>query len=213
MYVPAAFRIEDLPELHAVIAQTGLATVVSGGAEGLVASHVPLLLDPAAGPLGTLYGHLARANPQARSIAAGEALAIFGGPDGYVTPSWYATKWETGRVVPTWNYVAVHAYGPVQVFEEPERLRAVVEALTERHEAGREEPWRVSDAPEDFLRGQLKGIVGIAIPIVRIEGKRKLGQNRPRADREGVVAGLGASAREGDRRTAALMAEDLGPGA
>ena len=210
MYVPAPFRIEDRSELHEAIRQSGLATLVTLGPDGLVASHVPMLLDPEAGPHGTLYAHLARANPQARAVLAGvEALAVFTGPDAYVSPAWYATKRETGRVVPTWNYVSVHAYGPVDLFDDPARLRRLVEALTERHEAGRPEPWRVNDAPEDFLRAMLKGVVGVAMPITRLEGKRKMSQNRSAADRAGVAAGLASSAREGDRATAALMARDL----
>ena len=193
MYVPPAFR-EDRPEiLHTAIRATGLAILVTTGPDGLIASHVPLLLDPDAGPHGTLHGHLARANPQAR--ATGEALAIFPGPDAYITPSWYATKQEDGKVVPTWNYVAVHATGPLDWFDEPGQLLDLVTRLTERHEAARAEPWAVADAPTDYVAGMLRGIVGFSIAIARLEGKWKMSQNRPPADRAGVVAGLSAQGR------------------
>jgi transcriptional regulator len=131
------------------------------------------------------------------------------GLDAYVSPSWYAAKREHGKVVPTWNYVAVHAYGPVEFFDDEDRLRAVVTRLTNRYESARAEPWSVTDAPEGFVRSQLRGIVGLRLPVSRLEGKRKMSQNRPEADREGVAAGLAASAREGDRRVAPLI--PLGP--
>ncbi len=150
-----------------------------------------MLLDPEPTPYGTLLGHLAKPNPQARGAAGNlEALAIFQGPDAYITPSWYATKRSTGKVVPTWNYVAVHAYGPISFFDDPERLRQHVTRLTDRHEGARSTPWAVTDAPEDFIDGMLRGIVGFAMPIARIEGKWKMSQNRPAEDRAGVVAGL-----------------------
>jgi transcriptional regulator len=167
----------------------GLATLVSSTPDGLIASHVPMLLDPEPAPYGTLVGHLARANPQA-TAALGEALAIFQGPDFYVTPSWYATKRETGKVVPTWNYIAVHAYGTPNFFDDPTRLLDVVTRLTDQHEAGRVAPWAVSDAPDDFVQGMLKAIIGFAIPITRLQGKVKMSQNRPEPDRAGVIAGL-----------------------
>lgn len=152
-----------------------------------------------------LHGHMARANPQWTLSPLGEAIAIYSGPDAYVTPSWYAAKREHGKVVPTWNYVAVHAYGPVEFYEDEARLRDVVGRVTDLHEAGRADPWRVSDAPEAFVRAQLRGIVGVRIPVTRIEGKRKMSQNRPDADRAGVAAGLAASEREGDRAVAAMI--------
>jgi transcriptional regulator len=202
MYLPAQFREERVDVLHEAIRGTGLATLVTLGSEGLEASHVPMLLEPSPSPRGTLIGHVARANPQWRRLAAGtEALAIFLGPEAYVTPDWYATKRQTGKVVPTWNYVAVHAYGPLEVFDDVERLRALVTRLTERHEAGRPSPWAVSDAPEEYVRAMLDGIVGFALPIARLEGKWKMSQNRPAADRAGVVAGL---TREGGPAGAAV---------
>ena len=197
MYVPPLFKEDRIDVLHDAIRRAGLATLVTLAPDGLIASHVPLLLDPEPAPYGTLLGHLARPNPQARGAVPGvQALAIFQGPDAYITPSWYATKRETGKVVPTWNYVAVHAYGTVEFFDDPERLRAIVTRLTERQEAGRAAPWAVSDAPAEFVDGMLKGIVGFSLPIGRLEGKWKMSQNRPAEDRAGVVTGLRAEGRE-----------------
>ena len=203
MYIPPAFRDDDLGALHAAIGRAGLATLVTATAEGLIGTPLPMLLAPEEGPLGTLYGHVAKANPQARLAAAGEAMVIFAGPDAYVSPGWYASKAAHGRVVPTWNYAAIHVYGAPEFFEAEARLRDVVTRLTERHEAGRAEPWAVSDAPEDFVRRQLRGIVGVRIGIARIDGKRKFSQNQSLADREGVVRGLGAS---GEPMAAAVAA-------
>ena len=194
MYNPPLFKEDRIEVLHDAIRCTGLATLVTQTADGLIASHVPMLLDPEPAPYGTLIGHLARPNPQARG-AIGEALAIFQGADAYITPSWYATKRQNGKVVPTWNYVAIHAYGAVEFFNDPERLRDVVTRLTERHEGARAEPWAVTDAPPDFIDGMLKGIVGFAMPITRLGGKWKMSQNRPAEDRVGVVAGLEGEAR------------------
>jgi len=208
MYVPPAFREDRIEILHDAIRRAGLATLVSLGADGLVASHVPMLLDAEAGPNGTLYGHLAKANPHAGGGVAGtEALAIFLGPDAYITPTWYETKRQTGKVVPTWNYVAIHASGPLEMFDDADRLLDLVTRLTARHEGGRAAPWTVSDAPADFVRAQLKGIVGFALPIARLEGKWKMSQNRPAADRAGVAEGLGA---EGRDEVAALVPVEPG---
>jgi transcriptional regulator len=194
LYVPPLFKEDRIDVLHDAIRRSGLATLITNTADGLIASHVPMLLDAQPTPYGTLIGHLARPNPQARG-AIGEALAIFQGPEAYITPSWYETKRETGKVVPTWNYVAVHAYGTVEFFDDRERLRDVVTRLTERQEAPRAAPWAVTDAPADFIDVMLKGIVGFAMPIVRLEGKWKMSQNRPPADRAGVVDGLEAEGR------------------
>ena len=195
MYIPPLFKEDRIDVLHDAIRRTGLATLVTLTADGLIASHVPMLLDPDPAPYGTLIGHVARPNPQARG-AIGEALAIFQGPEAYITPSWYATKRATGKVVPTWNYVAIHAYGTVEFFDDRERLRDVVTRLTEREETPRAEPWAVTDAPADFTDGMLKGIIGFALTITRLEGKWKMSQNRPAEDRAGVVAGLQADGRE-----------------
>jgi transcriptional regulator len=198
VYVPAHFNEDRVEVLHAQMRATGLATLVSMTADGLLASHAPLLLDPDPAPYGTLIGHLAKANPHARSADPNvQTLVIFQGPDGYITPSYYATKREHGKVVPTWNYTAVHAYGVLDVFDDPARLRAVVTRLTDRHESRRAQPWAVTDAPDAFIEGMLRGIVGISLSIVRLEGKVKMSQNRPATDIEGVVRGLRQDAEDG----------------
>jgi transcriptional regulator len=207
VYIPSLFNEGRIDVLHDAIRASGLATLVTITQDGLIASHIPLLLDPEPAPYGTLLGHLARPNPQARG-AIGEALAIFHGPDAYITPSWYATKRETGKVVPTWNYVAIHAAGPIEFFDDTDRLLDIVTRLTEKQEAGRTAPWAVSDAPANFVQGMLKGIVGFAIPLTRLEGKWKMSQNRPAEDRAGVVAGLAA---EGRDDVAALVPQPASP--
>jgi transcriptional regulator len=202
MYLPSQFTEERVPVLHDAIRRAKLGTLVTFGEAGLEASHVPMLIDPEPAPYGTLSGHVSRANPQWWRPAAGvQALAMFLGPDAYISPAWYATKRKTGKVVPTWNYVAIHAYGEVRFFEDAERLLRLVTRLTETHEARRPEPWAVSDAPADFIRGQLKGIVGFELPIVRLEGKWKMSQNRPAEDRAGAIEGL---RREGGTEEAAV---------
>jgi transcriptional regulator len=197
MYLPDHFAERRVEVLHEVLRHAGLATLVTVGADGLDASHVPLLLEPGPGPLGRLLGHVARANPQWSATPAGAAaLAIVLGPDAYVTPSWYATKHETGRVVPTWNYLAIHAHGTVRFFHEPARLLEVVTRLTDRHEQARPHPWRVSDAPPDHVAGLLEAIVGLELTITRLEGKWKASQNRSEADRRGVEEGLRGDGRD-----------------
>lgn len=194
MYTPRAFALDDLPDIQQLIQHTRLAQVVTFGEQGLQASHLPLLLNPEEGPYGTLYGHLAKANPQWRDLQNGsDALVIFAGADAYISPAFYPAKAEHGKVVPTWNYIAVHAYGKAEVFTDAERLLTLVSALTERHETGRAQPWAVSDAPADYIDGMLKAIVGFALPIERVIGKRKLSQNRSAADMAGVREGLAAS--------------------
>jgi transcriptional regulator len=206
MYCPAAFRQNDLPSLHAQIQASGLAIVTSTGAQGLQASHLPLLLEPGEGEFGTLYGHFARANPHWRDLADGaEALVVFSGPDAYVHPGWYPAKAEHGKVVPTWNYIAVHAWGQAEVFDEPERLLELVSRLSDRHEQGRAQPWAVSDAPRDYIDTMLRAIVGFALPIRRIEGKWKLSQNRSTLDQVGVRTGLTTSTNPRDHELAARM--------
>lgn len=205
MYVPPAFKDDDLESIRATIHAARLANLVTATADGPIATPLPLFLDASEGEHGVLYGHVAKANPQWRSAPIGEALAIFMGPEAYVTPSWYATKQETEKVVPTWNYIAVHAYGPVEFFQESERLLEVVTRLTNMHEKSRAKPWAVSDAPADFIASQLRAIVGVRIPVTRFEGKRKMSQNRPEADRIGVAAGLAASEKPRDREVAPLI--------
>jgi transcriptional regulator len=191
MYTPKAFEVNDLPLLQDAMRQSGLATLVTNTSQGLIATHLPVLLDPSRGEFGTLRGHVSRANVQWHETAPeAEALIIFLGLDSYITPNWYAAKKETGRVVPTWNYAAIHAYGPVTFFEDTERLRAVVTDLTQKHEASFPAPWAVSDAPQVYIDSQLKAIVGFELPIVRLEGKQKFNQNRPEEDRQGVMEGL-----------------------
>ncbi|TPK02889.1 FMN-binding negative transcriptional regulator [Mesorhizobium sp. B2-5-9] len=205
MYTPPAFRDDDKDSLIATIRAARLANLVTATADGPLATPLPLFLDETEGEHGVIHGHLAKANPQWRVPAIGDGLAIFMGPDAYVTPAWYATKQETGKVVPTWNYAAVHAYGPVEFFEDADRLLEVVTRLTNLHEGARAAPWAVSDAPPDFIQSQLRGIVGLRMPVVRLEGKRKMSQNRNAADRAGVASGLAASERPSDREVSALI--------
>ena len=206
MYLPSAFRQDDLAELHAQMQASPFALLTSASAAGVQASHLPLLLAPDEGEFGTLYGHFARANPHWRDLQGGaEALAVFSGPDAYISPGWYPAKAEHGKVVPTWNYIAVHARGPVELIEEPERLLQIVSRLSDQHESGRERPWAVSDAPREYIDSMLRAIVGFALPIRRLEGKWKLGQNRSAADQAGVRDGLASSPSPGDRELAARM--------
>lgn len=205
MYTPPAFRDDDKESLRATIRAARLANFVTATADGPLATPLPLFLDESEGEHGVIYGHMAKANSQWRVPPVGDALANFMGPDAYVTPSWYATKQETGKVVPTWNYVAVHAYGPAEFFDDPDRLLEAVSRLTTLHERERASPWAVSDAPPDFVQAQLRGIVGLRMPITRIEGKRKMSQNRNAADRAGVAVGLAASERASDREVAPLI--------
>jgi transcriptional regulator len=190
MYVPSHFAETRVPVLHEAMRRFGFATLVTTGPSGIEASHVPMLLDPEPAPYGTLVGHIARDNPQWQRAGEGEALAIFLGPHAYVSPAWYPSKQKHGRVVPTWNYVAIHAYGKVAFFTDEARLQALVTRLTEVHEAGRPAPWAVGDAPADYLRTMLQAIVGWTLPLTRLEGKWKMSQNRPPEDRAGVAAAL-----------------------
>jgi len=207
MYVPPS-NAEDRPGvLFDFIEAHPLGALVTASADGLFATHLPLVLHRGRGPHGVLEGHVARANPHHRlEPAAGEALVIFPGPDAYVSPSWYPAKAEHGRVVPTWNYVAVHAYGALRFVEDRAFLRRHLEELTARHEAGRERPWAVDDAPAEYVAGLERAIVGVEIAITRVEGKWKMSQNRPAADIDGVVRGLAASPRAGDREVAEIVA-------
>lgn len=206
MYIPAAFRQEDLASLHQQMAACRLPTLVSQGANGLLATPLPLLLVAGEGPYGTLYGHFAKANPQWRDLAAGaQALVLFQGAEGYVTPSWYEAKAEHGKVVPTWNYINIQARGQAEVFDDSARLLKLVSALTQQHEGQRAQPWAVSDAPDDYIASMLRAIVGFALPIERLDGKFKLGQNRSSADQLSVQAGLHASSDPQDQALAAQM--------
>jgi transcriptional regulator len=213
MYLPAHFKEDRLPVLHDLIRAHPLATLVTLDDSGLVANHIPMQLDPAAGAFGTLRGHVARANPVWRAHRPElEAMVVFQGAQGYITPSYYPSKAATGKVVPTWNYVIVHAHGPLRAIEDVAWLRRFLEELTDRHEAERaqrtgESAWKVSDAPAEYIAGVLKAIVGIEIPIARIEGKWKVSQNRPAEDRAGVVMGLSQGADPMQHTLAKLLRE------
>lgn len=193
MYQPAhgKFEVEDPAGLLAELCSIVPATLVTHGPDGFRASVLPMLFDPADGQNGTLRGHLARGNPQWREMAEGsEALAIFEGPDAYISPAWYVEKRLTGKVVPTWNYVTVQAHGTITLRHEPEWLIPHVGRLVERHEAGRPHPWAVSDAPAGYVTTQARGIVGLELRITRLEAKAKLSQNRSEADIAGAIDGL-----------------------
>jgi transcriptional regulator len=191
MYVPKYFEETRVEVLHELIRAYPFGALVTLNSDGLDANHIPFEIDPGPAPFGTLRGHIARANPLWRHLSRDiQALAIFQGPDTYISPSWYPTKQQTGRVVPTWNYAVVHAHGSLQVIEDRGWLRDFVERLTNRHERGRGAPWNVTDAPTDYVEEQLTAIVGLEMPISRLIGKWKMSQNRPVLDQEGVVEGL-----------------------
>ena len=207
MYEPPLHRQDDLATLHDLIRRRPLGLIVNRGPQGLAANAIPFLLDAEAGRFGTLQAHVARANPVWRELQAeNETLVVFQDVDHYVSPSWYATKRETGKVVPTWNYVMVQARGSAKVIEDETWLRRQIAALTATHEAGRAAPWAVTDAPDDYVATMVRQIVGIEIEIADLRGKWKASQNRPAADRAGVVAGLVA---DGDP-DALTMAEIVG---
>lgn len=206
LYNPPHFRETDLAAMHAQILASRLATLITVGADGPIISHLPMLLDPQATPSGMLTGHLARGNPQWKDSDFDKpAIAMFMGPDAYVSPNWYPSKAEHGKAVPTWNYSVICVRGKLETFASVDELRAHVTALTERFERDAADPWQVSDAPEDYLQRQFKGIVGLRLTIDTIEGKAKLSQNRTRADQDAVVTALNASERHGDRAVGGLM--------
>jgi len=209
MYIPPTFREADTAAIHEVMGAAKLCQFVTATSDGLMATPLPMLFEPDEGNHGVLYGHLARANPHWSAATTGEALVIFTGPDAYVTPSWYETKAIDGKVVPTWNYVAIHAYGPAEFFDDADRLLDVVTRLTLRNEHSRAAPWAVSDAPANYIASQLRGIVGVRIPISRIDAKTKMSQNRNLADRKGVADGLKDSQLESDRIVGGLVAEKI----
>lgn len=202
MYVPAHFAVDDAT-INALLADHGAADLITPTEQGLLATMLPFIHEPAAGERGALLGHVARNNPHWREPATGESLVIVRGPDAYVTPSWYATKAEHGRVVPTWNYLTAHVYGRLVVHDQVDWVSALVRRLTDKHEAGFASPWSMDDAPERFIKGHLRAIVGVELQITRIEAKAKLSQNRSTADVQGVIAGL----RERGEEASALAAE------
>jgi transcriptional regulator len=199
MYIPEVFRENDRDEIAAMIRACSLATMVTVSEQGLLATPLPMFLVENEEEQDVLHGHIARANPQWKETSGAEALVIFQGPNAYITPNWYPSKVETAKVVPTWNYVAVHAYGPVEFYDDPKRLLEVVSKLTDFHEGGRKKRWSVDEAPAEYIEAQLHGIVGVRIPVCRIEAKRKLSQNQTAANRAGAKAGLLGSLDEGDR--------------
>jgi len=191
MYLPNHFAEPRIDLLHRLISEQPLGALVVSTADGLEANHLPFELDAEPAPLGTLRGHVARANPVWHQFSRGiEALVIFQGPQAYISPSWYPSKRISGEVVPTYNYLAVHGYGRLAIIHDRAWLGSLVTRLTERFESGRREPWRVSDAPGPFIEKQLAAIVGIEIQLTKLLGKWKVSQNRPSPDRAGVVAGL-----------------------
>ncbi|HTW82866.1 MAG TPA: FMN-binding negative transcriptional regulator [Candidatus Sulfotelmatobacter sp.] len=206
MYVPKHFAEQDATLLREAIARYPLATLVTAYEAAPVANHLPMLVDPERPDV--LLCHVARANALWRTVdQRSEALAIFTGPDAYVSPAFYPAKREHGRVVPTWNYIAVHVYGTLHVLDDLAATRRIVTLLTDAHEAPRAQPWHVDDAPETFVEQQLGAIVGLELHVARAIGKWKLGQNRSTADRLGVEDALSASDRPSDRATADAMAE------
>jgi transcriptional regulator len=189
MYVPGHFAADE-ELLGELLRNHGAADLVTQTDDGLVATMLPFVYVPEAGEHGALHGHVARNNDQWKRPARGESLVIVRGPDAYITPSWYASKAEHGRVVPTWNYVTAHVYGQLVVHDDAEWKEDLVRRLTTKHEAKREHPWAVDDAPRAYVEGQLRAIVGVELLISRVEAKAKLSQNRPAADIDGVIAGL-----------------------
>ena len=205
MYMPAHFEETRVDVMHGLVRAHPLATWVVQSADGLVVNHIPFLVDAARGAHGTLVGHVARANPVWHQL--GSSVAVFQGPQAYVSPSWYPSKHAHGKAVPTWNYAVVHAHGTPRAIESRDERRQIVTRLTRAHEDGQAAPWQVSDAPPDFIDQVLKAIVGIEIPIERLVGKWKVSQNRPLADRLGTAAGL---RQHGDAQSLA-MAELVSP--
>lgn len=205
MYVPRHFQESRRAVLFEAVRSAGLGTLTTLNGGRLVASHLPFVLDAEAGAQGVLYGHLARANPQWRDFDQSvEALVSFVLADAYISPSWYPTKKETGKVVPTWNYIAVQASGPLTLVEEPAALRELVACLTGKQESGRSQPWSVDDAPDDFTAAMLRGIVGVRVEISGLTGAWKLSQNRSETDRLGVLQGLQSEGSQATRSAEAM---------
>ncbi|MGB6537049.1 MAG: FMN-binding negative transcriptional regulator [Xanthobacteraceae bacterium] len=212
MYQPDHFRVDDAGQMHALMRARPFATLISAGSLGLYASHLPTVLKDE-GPHGVVECHLARANPHCQDLdGEHEALMIFHGAEGYVTPNWYPSKAQHGKVVPTWNYAVVHAYGRPQVMADADWLRRHVTELTAQQERGEARPWAVSDAPESYLNVMLRGIVGFRFAISRLEGKWKMSQNREMGDRGGVVQGLQRRGQGDDGEIANYVATQIKPG-
>jgi transcriptional regulator len=191
MYLPAHFEESRTEVLHRLIGDYGLGALVTLSAGALEANHIPFEIDPEPAPYGILRAHVARGNPVWREFAKDlDALVVFQGAQAYISPNWYPSKQESGQVVPTYNYMVVHAYGPLKIVDDAAWLRALVGRLTDRYEGSQAAPWKVADAPDAYIEKMLGAIVGIEIPINKLVGKWKTSQNRPAADRAGVVAGL-----------------------
>ncbi|HLN09233.1 MAG TPA: FMN-binding negative transcriptional regulator [Xanthobacteraceae bacterium] len=211
MYRPDQFRIDDLSRMHSLMRARPFAALVSAGSLGLFATHLPTVTRDD-GPYGVIECHLARANPHWKDLAEGnDALMIFQGPEGYITPNWYPSKSDHGKVVPTWNYAVVHAYGRPEVVEDKDWLRRHVAELTAQQERNAATPWAVSDAPESFIDVMLRGIIGFRFAITRLEGKWKMSQNREMKDRDGVVRGLGMRGEGDDLELAEIVMRDITP--
>ena len=210
MYQPEDFRVADVPQMHALMRARPFAALISSGSAGLYATHMPTVLKDD-GPFGLIECHVARANPHWKQFAeGGEVLMIFQGSQRYVTPNWYPSKARNGKVVPTWNYAVVHAYGRPEVMNDKDWLRRHVGELTAQQEANESTPWSLADAPETYINAMLRGIVGIRLPVTRLEGKWKMSQNREPEDRAGVVQGFAARA-EGDDLELAEMVRRASP--
>lgn len=206
MYIRKEHRLADVAAMHALMQAHALGAWITAGAAGLAANHIPFLLDRTRGAHGTLLGHVARASPVWRTLdGATPSLVIFQGPHSYITPNWYPGKAEHGKVVPTWDYAVVHAHGVARAVEDPAWLLDVLARLTHAHEAANKTPWRLSDAPADYIGKLLRAIVGIEIPIMRLEGKLKASQDEDRCDRLGTVAGLRGLGRPEAAAMAALV--------
>ena len=209
MYRPDLFRVDDVPQMHALMRARPFAALISNGASGLYASHMPTVLKES-DPCGAIEFHLARGNPHWKELAeVNEALMIFQGPEGYVTPNWYPSKAQHGKVVPTWNFAVVHAYGRPEAVHDAAWLRQHVAELTAQQERDQPRPWAPSDAPDSFITAMVRGIVGFRLVIARLEGKWKMNQNREPQDRSGVVKGLGERGRADDLEMADFVARSL----
>ena len=210
MYIPKAFEETRIPVLHGLIRSQPFSSLVTLGGSGLFASHLPLVLEERSDSLGILKGHLSRANPQWRDFSSDvQALAIFAGPQHYITPSWYPEKLSSGKVVPTWNYAVVQAYGHLKLMEDTEWLLDHLQTLTHIHESPFAEPWKITDAPADYIHSLSKGIIGFELHISRLEGKWKVSQNRSETDRHGVVNGLGQLETEASEAMKSLVEDTM----
>ncbi|MDQ6779598.1 MAG: FMN-binding negative transcriptional regulator [Candidatus Eremiobacteraeota bacterium] len=208
MYTPPFSREDRVPVLQQAIEQIRFGTLITVGADGPLATHIPMFVQPQPGPMGVVFGHIARANGHwEKSDVSIPVLAVFVGPQAYITPSWYDTKKQTGKVVPTWQYLAVHARGPIRFIHDPAALHDIVHRSTLIQEGSREHPWALEDAPSDYIDRQLRAIVGFEISVSSIEGAWKLGQNKNEADRRGVIEGLEAC----EHATLAALVRESGP--